>query len=312
MSHKFAIVFPGQGSQSVGMLADFEKQYPCVGETFAEASEALGYDMWKLVQSGPVEELKRTEVTQPVMLVAGVAVWRVWQANQGPQPDVMAGHSLGEYSALVCSEALTLRDAANLVRLRGRYMQEAVPEGQGSMAAILGLDDQLIRQICEDASSGDVVSCANYNSPGQVVIGGNKEAVDRASELAKAAKARVMPVAMSVPSHCLLMKPAADRLAEELATVNFNKPNIAIVNNVDAQVEWEAADIKGALVRQVYNPVGWVSVIEAISASGATRILECGPGKVLSGLCKRIDKGMGAFPMSDVEKFAQALSAVRI
>lgn len=310
MSRKFAVVFPGQGSQSVGMLADFAEQNTCVIETFAEASEALGYDMWKMVQTGPVEQLKRTEVTQPVMLVAGVAVWRVWKAKQGPLPSLMAGHSLGEYTALVCSEALGLGDAATLVRSRGRFMQEAVPEGQGSMAAILGLENHVIEQICNEASGGDVVSCANYNSPGQVVIGGNKAAVDRASALAKAAKARVMPVAMSVPSHCLLMKPAAEKLAEELSAITLNHPIVPIVNNVDAKIESDLALIKEALIKQVYNPVAWVSVVQALAVAGVSDILECGPGKVLSGLSKRIDKSLNAYPMSNVEKFEKAFAAV--
>ncbi|MBV1882629.1 MAG: ACP S-malonyltransferase [Pseudomonadales bacterium] len=310
MAHKFAILFPGQGSQSVGMLADYAEQNACVIETFEEASDALGYDMWGLIQNGPMEELNRTEVTQPIMLVAGVAIWRVWLAKQGRKPDVMAGHSLGEYTALVCSEAIGLGEAAKLVRLRGRFMQDSVPEGHGSMAAIIGLDDRLVEQICKEASGDEVVSCANYNSPGQIVIGGNKAAVDRASALAKSAKARVMPVAMSVPSHCWLMKPAAEKLEEELGGITLRRPNIPIINNVDAKPEVDSDLIKSALIRQVYNPVGWVSVIRTITSSGVTHMLECGPGKVLSGLSKRIDKSLIAYPMSDIGKFEKAHAAV--
>lgn len=311
MSHKFSIVFPGQGSQSVGMLADLNEQYPCVKETFDQASEVLGYDMWALTQDGPEDELKKTEVTQPVMLVGGVAVWRVWQQTGGPMPSIFAGHSLGEYTALVCAGAIDFQAAAKLVQLRGRYMQEAVPLGTGAMAAILGLDDAVIVEICDKASGGEVVAAANFNSPGQVVIGGHKAAVDRAIELAKEAGAkRALPVAMSAPSHCDLMKPAADRLAEDLKQLTINEPAVPIVNNVAATIETDPERIREALIEQVSKPVLWVSVIQAIAAQDVSLIIECGPGKVLTGLTKRIDKSVSALPMMNMATLEKARESV--
>lgn len=311
MSNRFAMVFPGQGSQSVGMLADLAERFPCVEETFKEASDALGYDMWALVQNGPAEEIKKTEVTQPVMLVGGVAVWRAWQAEGGPKPSVLGGHSLGEYTALVCANSMDFTDAVKTVRLRGRYMQESVPLGTGAMAALLGLDDEAVVKICEEASAGEVVAAANFNSPGQVVIGGHQAAVDRAIALAKEAGAKkAMPVAMSAPSHCALMLPAAERLAADLETITIREPEIDIVNNVAAAIEKDPAKIKQALIDQVSNPVLWVSVVRNIIAQDINKIIECGPGKVLTGLNKRIDKSVPTLPAFDCSTFDAALAAL--
>jgi len=308
---KLAIVFPGQGSQSVGMLADLAAAYPSVQATFAEASEALGYDLWSLVQNGPAEELNQTDRTQPAMLAAGVAIWRVWNELGGPQPAVLAGHSLGEYTALTCAGALAFTEAVNLVAERGRFMQEAVPAGQGAMAAVLGLDDETVRAACERAAQGEVVEAVNLNAPGQVVIAGGKAAVERAIEELKSSGARrAMALPVSVPSHCALMKPAADRLAARLAEIALDVPAIPVLQNVDVQAAADAAAIKEKLVRQLYSPVRWVETIQAMAEQGVQRIIECGPGRVLTGLVRRIDKDVNALTIYDPATLEAALKEV--
>lgn len=277
---QFAFVFPGQGSQTVGMLTELAATYPLVEETFREASDALGYDLWQLVSQGPAEELNKTWQTQPALLAASVAIYRVWQQQGGEQPALMAGHSLGEYSALVCAGVLNFADAVKLVELRGKLMQEAVPEGTGAMQAIIGLDDAAIRKACEESAQGQVVSPVNFNSPGQVVIAGNKEAVERAGAACKAAGAkRALPLPVSVPSHCALMKPAADKLAVALESITFNAPAVPVINNVDVKAETDAAAIRHALVRQLYSPVRWTESVEAMAAQGVTQLLEMGQVK---------------------------------
>src|SRR5476649_233983 len=262
---KIAVVFPGQGSQALGMLADLAAEHPIVEETFAEASSALGYDLWQLVQQGPAEELNKTWQTQPALLAASVAIWRVWQQKQGAHPAFLAGHSLGEYSALVCAGVLDFKQAISLVELRGKLMQEAVPAGTGAMYAIIGLDNDAIAKACEESAQGQVVSPVNFNSPGQVVIAGNKEAVERAGAACKAAGAkRALPLPVSVPSHCALMKPAADKMAVALENVTFSAPKYPVVNNVDVKVETSPEAIRSALVRQLYNPVRWTESVEFI------------------------------------------------
>ncbi|MEQ5159971.1 ACP S-malonyltransferase [Proteus terrae] len=304
----FAMVFPGQGSQSVGMLAELAEQYPIVIETFAQASDVLGYSLWDLVQNGPEEELNKTWKTQPALLAASVAIWRVWQEKQGKMPQMMAGHSLGEYSALVCAGVIDFVAAIKLVELRGQLMQEAVPAGTGAMYAIIGLDNDAIAKACEEAAQGQVVSPVNFNSPGQVVIAGNKEAVERAGVLCKEAGAkRALPLAVSVPSHCALMKPAADKLAVALQEIEFKQPEIQVVNNVDVIAQTDANAIREALVRQLYNPVRWTETVELIAEKGITQLLEIGPGKVLTGLTKRISKEMNAAAVNDIASLDVAL-----
>lgn len=304
----FAMVFPGQGSQSVGMLADLAQQFPIVEQTFAEASAVLGYDLWALVQQGPAEELNKTWQTQPALLTASVAIWRVWQEKNGVMPVVMAGHSLGEYSALVCAGVMDFKDAVRLVELRGKLMQEAVPEGTGAMAAIIGLDNDSIAKACAESAEGQVVAPVNFNSPGQVVIAGNKEAVERAGAACKAAGAkRALPLPVSVPSHCALMKPAADKLAVALQEITFNAPRIPVINNVDVAAESDADAIRSALVRQLYSPVRWTETVESMSAQGVAHLLEMGPGKVLTGLTKRIVDSMTAAAVNDVASLTVAL-----
>ncbi len=305
---KFAMVFPGQGSQSLGMLADLAAQFPIVEATFSEASSVLGYDLWQLVQQGPAEELNKTWQTQPALLTASVAIWRVWQHQGGKLPTLMAGHSLGEYSALVCAGVLDFKQAASLVELRGKLMQEAVPEGTGAMYAIIGLDNESIAKACEESAQGQVVSPVNFNSPGQVVIAGNKEAVERAGAACKAAGAkRALPLPVSVPSHCALMKPAADKLAEALENIEFQAPIFPVVNNVDVKTEVSPEAIRSALVRQLYNPVRWTESVEFIAAEGVELLLEVGPGKVLTGLTKRIVDTLAAAPVNDVATLTSAL-----
>jgi [acyl-carrier-protein] S-malonyltransferase len=305
---QFAFVFPGQGSQTVGMLTELAATYPLVEETFREASDALGYDLWQLVSQGPAEELNKTWQTQPALLAASVAIYRVWQQQDGEQPVLMAGHSLGEYSALVCAGVLNFADAVKLVELRGKLMQEAVPEGTGAMQAIIGLDDAAIRKACEESAQGQVVSPVNFNSPGQVVIAGNKEAVERAGAACKAAGAkRALPLPVSVPSHCALMKPAADKLAVALESITFNAPAVPVINNVDVKAETDAAAIRHALVRQLYSPVRWTESVEAMAAQGVTQLLEMGPGKVLTGLTKRIVDTLTAAAVNDTASLAAAL-----
>lgn len=304
----FAMVFPGQGSQTVGMLSELAQQYPIVTETFAQASEVLGYSLWDLVQNGPEEELNKTWKTQPALLAASVAIWRVWQEKQGKMPQMMAGHSLGEYSALVCAGVIDFTAAIKLVELRGQLMQEAVPAGTGAMYAIIGLDNEAIAKACEDAAQGQVVSPVNYNSPGQVVIAGNKEAVERAGVLCKEAGAkRALPLAVSVPSHCALMAPAAEKLAIALQNIEFKQPEIQVINNVDVKAQTDANAIRDALVRQLYNPVRWTETVELMAEKGITQLLEMGPGKVLTGLTKRISKEMNAVAVNDLVSLEAAL-----
>ena len=305
---QFAMVFPGQGSQTVGMLADLAAAYPLVEATFREASDALGYDLWQLVQNGPAEELNKTWQTQPALLAASVAIFRVWMEKGGKAPAMLAGHSLGEYSALVCADVIAFADAIKLVELRGKLMQEAVPEGTGAMQAIIGLDDAAIAKACEASAQGQVVSPVNFNSPGQVVIAGNKEAVERAGAACKAAGAkRALPLPVSVPSHCALMKPAADKLAAALDALTFSAPAFPVVNNVDVKCETSAEAIRSALIRQLYNPVRWTECVEFMAQQGVTSLLEVGPGKVLTGLTKRIVDTLTAAAVNDPASLSAAL-----
>jgi len=298
---KFAIVFPGQGSQAVGMLAELGEQYDVVKQTFAEASDALGYDLWALVQNGPAEDLNQTFRTQPALLASSVAIWRVWQELGLEQPEVLAGHSLGEYSALVCAGVIDFKAAIKLVELRGQLMQEAVPAGTGAMYAIIGLDDAAIAKACEEAAQGDVVSPVNFNSPGQVVIAGQKDAVERAGALCKEAGAkRALPLPVSVPSHCALMKPAAEKSAVALEALTFNTPQIPVINNVDVVAETDPAKIKDALVRQLHSPVRWTEGVEKMAEQGIEKLIEVGPGKVLTGMTKRIVKTLDAAAVNDI------------
>ena len=307
MTH-FAFVFPGQGSQTVGMLAELAAEYPIIAQTYAQASEALGYDLWQLVQQGPAEELNKTWQTQPALLAASVALFRLWEQQGGAQPAMLAGHSLGEYSALVCAGVIEFADAIRLVELRGKLMQEAVPEGTGAMQAIIGLDDAAIHQACEESAQGQIVSPVNFNSPGQVVIAGNKEAVERAGAACKAAGAkRALPLPVSVPSHCALMKPAADKLAVALREITFSEPKISVVNNVDVKCETDVQAIREALVRQLYSPVRWTESVQYIAAQGVTQLVEVGPGKVLTGLTKRIVDTLTASAINDPAAFSAAL-----
>ncbi len=300
---KFAMVFPGQGSQTVGMLAELAGDYPIVQETFKQASEVLGYDLWQLVQEGPAEELNKTWQTQPALLTASVAVYRIWQQKYPElKPEVMAGHSLGEYSALVCAGVLDFQDAVKLVELRGKLMQQAVPEGTGAMYAIIGLDNDAIINACKQAEQGEVVSAVNFNSPGQVVIAGAKAAVERAATLCKEAGAkRALPLAVSVPSHCALMKPAADQLSVSLESITLKEAGVSVLNNVDVKNEIEADAIRNALVRQLYSPVRWTETVEKMAQNGVEVLVEVGPGKVLNGLTKRIVDSLQAVSVNDVK-----------
>ena len=307
-SPQLAFVFPGQGSQSVGMLAELSEFHPLVRESFVEASDGAGVDLWALSQGGPEEMLNRTEYTQPALLAAGVAVWRAWQQQGGATPAVLAGHSLGEYSALVAAGALSLRDGAHLVRLRGQLMQDAAPAGVGAMAAVLGAEDEVVAEVCVQASGSQVVVPANYNSPGQIVIGGDTDAVDRAIALLNERGVRkVVKLAVSVPSHTPLMREAANRLAEAMRGMAWHAPSLPVVQNVDAQVHQGADAIRDALVRQLYLPVRWTDCVQALAARGATHVAECGPGKVLTGLVKRIDKSLEAKSLATPGDFQSAL-----
>jgi len=306
-----AFVFPGQGSQSVGMLAELAAAHAEVQAAFDEASQGAGVDLWALSQQGPEEALNRTENTQPALLAASVAVWRVWRKLGGALPAQLSGHSLGEYSALVCAGALSLHDAAALVAERGRLMQAAVPPGVGAMAAVLGGDDAQIAAVCEEVAQGQVVSPANYNSPGQLVIAGHVEAVDRAlARLAELGVKKAVKLAVSVPSHCMLMRDAADRLGERMAALDWSLPSIPVVQNADAKVHTSIEDIRGALMRQLYLPVRWTECVQALAAAGIVQTLECGPGKVLSGLVKRIDKSIDGKAIGTPEELEAALAAV--
>ena len=305
---QLALVFPGQGSQSVGMLAELSELHPSVKATFEEASDGAGVDLWALSQGGPDEMLNRTEYTQPALLAAGIAVWRLWQAQGGMQPSVLAGHSLGEYTALVAAGALSLKDGAHLVRIRGQLMQEAAPPGVGAMAAVLGADDAVVEAACVEASGAQVVVPANYNSPGQIVIGGDAAAVDRALALLQAQGVRkAVKLAVSVPSHTPLMREAANRLAQAMAGMAWSQPALPVVQNVDAAVHASLDDIRDALVRQLYLPVQWTACVQALAARGVGRVGECGPGKVLAGLAKRIDKSLDARALGTPADFAGAI-----
>lgn len=307
-SPHLAFVFPGQGSQSVGMLAELSELHPVVRETFVEASDGAGVDIWALSQGGPEEMLNRTEYTQPALLAAGIAVWRAWKAQGGVMPSVLAGHSLGEYSALVAAGALSLHDGAHLVRLRGQLMQDAAPAGVGAMAAVLGAEEDMVAEVCVQASGSQVVVPANYNSPGQIVIGGDSAAVDRAiALLTERGVRKVVKLAVSVPSHTPLMREAANRLAEAMRGMSWRSPSLPVVQNVDAQVHAGIDDIRSALVRQLYLPVRWTDCTLALVAKGATRIAECGPGKVLTGLVKRIDKSVESRSLATPGDFQSAL-----
>ena len=280
--------------------------------TFAEASQVLGYDLFQLVMDGPAEELNKTWRTQPALLTSSVALWRVWQELGGAQPEVMAGHSLGEYSALVCAGALAFSDAVKLVELRGLAMQEAVPEGVGAMSAIIGLDNDLIAENCRQAAQGQVVSPVNFNSPGQVVIAGHKEAVERANVLMKESGAkRALPLPVSVPSHCALMQPAADKLALALAEIELQQPLIPVINNVDVTAETDPVKIKSAMVRQLFSPVRWTETVETMANSGVELAVEMGPGKVLSGLAKRIDKRVEGVAANDPASMQDVLAKLQ-
>jgi [acyl-carrier-protein] S-malonyltransferase len=307
-----ALVFPGQGSQSVGMLSALAAGEPLVEQTFAEASEALGYDLWKLCQSGPEADLNTTERTQPAMLAAGVATWRVWRRRGGPAPAMMSGHSLGEFTALVCAEALDFRTAVDLVRFRGRAMQEAVPAGQGAMAAVLGLDDGDVVSACVEAQQNEVVEAVNFNSPGQVVIAGHATAVRRAVEICKQKGAkRALDLPVSVPSHSSLMRPAAEKLRERLVHIEVRKPQIPEIYTVDVRKHGAPQEIREALFRQLFNPVRWADTVRQMIAGGVTHIAECGPGKVLTGLNRRIERNK-AITMSALEDGAAIDAAIAI
>ncbi|QRY78572.1 ACP S-malonyltransferase [Pseudomonas sp. PDNC002] len=311
MSASLAFVFPGQGSQSLGMLAELGAQHAIVRDTFAEASAALGYDLWALVQEGPEERLNQTDKTQPAILTASIALWRLWQAEGGVQPAYVAGHSLGEYSALVAAGSLAFADAVKLVERRGQLMQEAVPAGTGGMAAILGLEDADVLAACAEAAQGEVVSAVNFNAPGQVVIAGAAKAVERAIEGCKARGAkRAVALPVSVPSHCELMRPAAERFAEAVEAVQWQMPQIALVQNVTAQVPADLAALKRDLLAQLYSPVRWVESVQLLAEKGITDLVECGPGKVLAGLNKRCAKGVTTHNLDSADAFGAARAAL--
>jgi len=307
---KLAVFFPGQGSQFVGMLQKLASDHPGVRDVFAEASEALGKDLWGLTSLGPSNALDETENTQPAMLAAGIAAWRIWLEAGGPRAAVMAGHSLGEYTALVASGALSFEDGIRLAADRAQFMQQAVPVGQGAMAAVLGLDDAGVVALCEAQAEGEVLEAVNFNAPGQVVIAGTKSAVERAVAAARAAGAkRAVVLSVSVPSHCALMRPAAERLAERLEQVDLRMPQVPILHNVDARPATSVADLRERLVAQLYSPVRWVQTVEAVAASGVSLAIECGPGKVLVGLNKRIGNGLNTLRVCDPESLTVALEA---
>jgi [acyl-carrier-protein] S-malonyltransferase len=304
-----AFVFPGQGSQSIGMLAELAEVHPGVRETFQEASDGAGTDLWTLSQGGPEAMLNRTEFTQPALLAAGVAVWRAWQSAGGAMPSRLAGHSLGEYTALVAAGAISLHDAAHLVRIRGQAMQEAAPEGVGAMAAVLGADDAQVEEVCREISGQHVVAPANYNSPGQIVIGGHVQAVDAAlALLTERGVRKAVKLAVSVPSHTPLMREAANRVAMAMSAYAWHAPAIPVVQNVDANVHASVDAIREALVRQLYLPVQWTRCVQTLTSAGATRIAECGPGKVLAGLIKRIDKTIDGRSLGTPSEFDSALA----
>jgi len=311
MSQIFAFVFPGQGSQSLGMLKEHGAAQPLLLETFNEASDALGYDLWALCQNGPSEQLDETDKTQPAILTASIALWRLWQAEGGKRPAFVAGHSLGEYSALVAANSLSLKEAVKLVEKRGQLMQQAVPAGVGAMAAIIGLDDEAVIAACEEAAEGEVVSAVNFNAPGQVVIAGAASAVARAQECCKARGAkRALPLPVSVPSHCALMRPAAERFAEAIAAINWQMPQIPLVQNVGAVLAADLDSLKQNLLAQLYSPVLWTASMHYLAENGVTALVECGPGKVLSGLGKRCVKEAQIFSTDTPEALAATAAAL--
>ncbi|WP_078085858.1 ACP S-malonyltransferase [Microbulbifer mangrovi] len=304
-----AFVFPGQGSQQIGMLAEAAEAFPEINATFSEASSVLGYDLWDLCQNGAQEDINLTERTQPLLLSASVALYRAWLSQGGVAPARMAGHSLGEWSALVCAGVLAFEDAVRLVRERGRLMQEAVPAGEGAMAAVIGLDDEAVEAACNSAAEGGVVAAVNYNSPGQVVIAGGAAAVERAIEACKAAGAkRALPLPVSAPFHTELMRPAAEKLAPQIESTVFRAPEIPVIHNVHAKSESDPAAIKALMVEQIYSPVRWTSCVQVMAAAGTEQLVECGPGKVLAGLAKRIDRSLTAH---NIETPAQMSEAVK-
>lgn len=312
MSQPLALIFPGQGSQQLGMLRELAERYSVVGTTFEEASDALGYDLWKVVQEGPEATLNATACTQPALLSASVAIWRVWQELEGPRPTVMAGHSLGEYSAMVCAGVMGFAEGVQLVRFRGEAMQDAVPAGEGGMAAILGLADDAVEAACASAAQGDIVSAVNYNSPGQVVIAGSAAAVDRAIVACQEAGAkRAMALPVSVPSHCELMRPAAERLAEAMQSVEFRAPRYTVVQNVDAKAHADIDTLRTRLIEQLYQPVRWSSCVETMVAQSVSVFIECGPSKVLTGLNKRIARGAKGLAVNDPDSLDAALELAR-
>ena len=310
MNKNLAFVFPGQGSQKIGMLASLASINTVVLDTFSEASEALGYDLWELVQSGEQEAINLTERTQPILLASSVAIWRLWQEKSGPSPSLLAGHSLGEWSALVCSGVLGFTNALKIVRARGAYMQEAVPLGVGAMAAILGLDDQAVLDACDTARQGEVVDAVNFNAPGQIVIAGSALAVERAIELCKASGAkRVLPLPVSAPFHTSLMHPAAENLADLVNSTVFSTPQIPVIHNVHAQIESNPDAIKTLMLEQIYKPVMWVDCVKALKAQGVEILVECGPGRVLNGLSKRIDRELTSYATDDLASLENALTS---
>ena len=309
--NKLAFVFPGQGSQKIGMLADLAAANPLVEETFKEASEVLGYDAWKLIQEGEQEDINLTERTQPILLTASVAIWRLWQQQGGPQPAAMAGHSLGEWSALVCAGVVSFSDAVEIVRARGAFMQQAVPVGVGAMAAIMGIDDEIVVDACTEAAGDQIVAAVNFNAPGQVVIAGDAAAVARAINICKKAGAkRAVELPVSAPFHTSLMRPAADNLAELVQQTTFSAPQIPVLHNVHAQPESDPEAIKTLMLEQIYQPVLWVDCVNGLSSRGAEILIECGPGRVLNGLSKRIDRDLTSLATDDVASLENALTSV--
>lgn len=311
MNSNLAFVFPGQGSQKIGMLADLAAAHPLVEETFKEASDVLGYDAWKLIQEGEQEDINLTERTQPLLLTSSVAIWRLWQQQGGPQPAAMAGHSLGEWSALVCAGVVSFADAVEIVRARGAFMQQAVPVGVGAMAAIMGIEDQIVIDACAEAAQGQIAAAVNFNAPGQVVIAGDAAAVGRAVDICKKAGAkRAVELPVSAPFHTSLMRPAADNLAEIVEQTSFSAPQIPVLHNVHAQPETDPEAIKRLMLEQIYQPVLWVDCVNGLSSRGAEILIECGPGRVLNGLSKRIDRSLTSLATDDVASLENALTSV--
>tara|TARA_B110000003_G_scaffold238783_1_gene244551 strand:- start:7013 stop:7951 length:939 start_codon:yes stop_codon:yes gene_type:complete len=312
MKNNLAFVFPGQGSQKIGMLKELGEAHSVVLDTFSEASSVLNYDLWKLVQDGTQDEINLTERTQPLLLTSSVAIWRLWEAMQGPMPAQFAGHSLGEWSALVCAGAVDFADAVSIVRARGAYMQEAVPVGVGAMAAIIGLDDEAIRTACVEAQSFGIVAAVNYNAPGQVVIAGEVKAVDQAMSLCKDAGAkRALPLPVSAPFHTSLMKPAAERLTPLVESTVFSVPVVPVIHNVNGQSQSDPIMIKNLMIEQIYSPVHWVDCVLALRDRGAEHLIECGPGRVLNGLSKRIDRELRSFATDDIDSLENALASLK-